>query len=548
MRLKNKIISSVALFAVTAVMLTDGVFAAAFEDLPESHWAFNAIVNVSEKGYITGDSTGNFKPNDYIDSFKLSSALAKAAGYTAEYSGIYEIHKDYINKFTARYESWDSSVNSEIAYLLHKGIYIKEDLFSFCRTDGETDKLSTLSKEQLCVFLVRLINRESEALTEQTPTEPFSDDNQISEKRKPHVYHMKSLGLISSDATGKFNPKGIVSKAVAAAMLNSVLPLVPVQDLFPNVQEAGETSQASVMVQGSILGTYPPLRAILIKSDEGFFNNRVFYVSNSASVTVNKSNSDFSSLKQGMAMTFAIQDNIITAVDAGGSSSNIGGANVGGTVKAKKTLGTQQVIELQTGNAYNLSKDCKIVKDGQDSLFIQIKTGDSISIKVLNNEAVYVEIGSTSASVAGVVAGIISDMPKETIIVVADFEGTFYEFSINPISMIFRNSKGAGYSDLRVNDEIDVTVKNFGIERLDARESNKSTDSQSNMINDVLNSAKGTIYSAGASMFTLYSNGVYETFKYDSGTAIVGAVKLSVGMKIEISYTKLHYAKTIIVA
>ncbi|MDR1574137.1 MAG: S-layer homology domain-containing protein, partial [Clostridiales Family XIII bacterium] len=54
------IATSVALFVPAAV------FGASFSDLPDTHWAYNAIAAMSEKGIVSGYPDGAFKPSGTV--------------------------------------------------------------------------------------------------------------------------------------------------------------------------------------------------------------------------------------------------------------------------------------------------------------------------------------------------------------------------------------------------------------------------------------------------------------------------------------------------
>ncbi|MDR1247443.1 MAG: S-layer homology domain-containing protein [Clostridiales Family XIII bacterium] len=61
----RKILIAIAVAAsVTAV--SAAVFAAAFPDLPASHWAYDAVMSMAEENIVNGYPTGDFKPSDTV--------------------------------------------------------------------------------------------------------------------------------------------------------------------------------------------------------------------------------------------------------------------------------------------------------------------------------------------------------------------------------------------------------------------------------------------------------------------------------------------------
>ena len=53
--------SALALFAAPA-----GAFGASYDDLPEKHWAYEAVERMCEKGIVNGYPDGTFKPSGTV--------------------------------------------------------------------------------------------------------------------------------------------------------------------------------------------------------------------------------------------------------------------------------------------------------------------------------------------------------------------------------------------------------------------------------------------------------------------------------------------------
>ncbi|MGG4048543.1 S-layer homology domain-containing protein [Paenibacillus favisporus] len=53
--------------------------AAAFKDVPASHWAYQAINDAVSKGYLKGDGSGKFRPNDPVTRAEFAAILARVS-------------------------------------------------------------------------------------------------------------------------------------------------------------------------------------------------------------------------------------------------------------------------------------------------------------------------------------------------------------------------------------------------------------------------------------------------------------------------------------
>ena len=52
-----------------------------FSDVPEAHWAYNAIISAAEKGVVSGYNDGSFKPDDYVTRAECITMI-KNAGFS----------------------------------------------------------------------------------------------------------------------------------------------------------------------------------------------------------------------------------------------------------------------------------------------------------------------------------------------------------------------------------------------------------------------------------------------------------------------------------
>lgn len=235
--------------AVAAVLSLSATtaYAARFNDIPATHWAYTSIESIASMGLISGDSQGNFNPDDYIDKFSVSGIIAQVLGY--DYNGasqaekdnldsIYNNYKTYLDGLSSAYSRWNNKTDKEIAYLLSKNFLTTEDInkFILVTSDG-TEKLRAISREETADFFVRLLGKTTEAQSYKNAAS-FSDDSSISDSVKGSVYYLKSIGVISGASDGKYNPKAGISKAEFCVILNKVMSVM---------NQAGQTGQNTII-------------------------------------------------------------------------------------------------------------------------------------------------------------------------------------------------------------------------------------------------------------------------------------------------------------
>jgi hypothetical protein len=80
----------------------------------------------------------------------------------------------------------------------------------------------TIQREEAVVILLRTLGLGNLGL-DPTPVTPFLDDADVSDWAKKDLYAAYKLGLIKPDVNGRINPKQNISKAEAAALVNTLI-------------------------------------------------------------------------------------------------------------------------------------------------------------------------------------------------------------------------------------------------------------------------------------------------------------------------------------
>lgn len=72
--------------------------ASIYNDMTDSHWAFNDISKLSEFGYVYGFEDGSFRPDEAVTAEQLAAILVRATGYSAlmENNDIYPWYAEYM--------------------------------------------------------------------------------------------------------------------------------------------------------------------------------------------------------------------------------------------------------------------------------------------------------------------------------------------------------------------------------------------------------------------------------------------------------------------
>lgn len=208
---------------------------ATLTDVPKTHWAYVAINDVADRGIMITNSAGEFSANKEMTFFELADALAKATGYVDidQVAGIeekfklqvknnYEKQKPTLEACAKKYSTWNSAYNQQIAYLLGRGYIKVADLDKFITKTPQGEVKNLVTKEQLSVYIVRILGREKTATTNYQKTN-FKDDAKLQAANKPYVAYLNHIGMLNPDIYGNVNGTSKVTKAVCAKLISDSL-------------------------------------------------------------------------------------------------------------------------------------------------------------------------------------------------------------------------------------------------------------------------------------------------------------------------------------
>ncbi len=478
------------IFCLLAVLIfaVNAYAAPTFNDVPENHWAYSVVSRVADKGIMTGDTQGNFKPESLIDKFETARIFARAAGYKSVgasdveqiyFDRAYEKNKSLIGQYAKSLTKWNNISNREIAFLLEKEIFTVADLNQFVikDTDG-TEKLRALSREEAAMYITKLMGHNTEALTKMNTQKP-KDDSKISDAARPYVYYMRYKSIIIDDETGNFNPNMAVTKASLAGMLSKALNLSGDGATSSPSQAAPSNSTSVETVTGTIDKLLSPSNAIQLTEESG--GKKIFLVNGSATITVDSFLKTFADLKEGMKLVGVI-NNAKELIDIKAQSvsvtttivpqENIQLSTIKGTVESKETTVSGQTLSVRISlsetatdtRSFVIAYGCKIFRGEKEATFQDITPGEEATIQISGSkihEIRLLEKYKKFDQVTLIDKVFIEKTKTPTLIVTKSKDSKEQiELVVGPESKISRKDTTVNsWLDLRVGDLLDITTE-----------------------------------------------------------------------------------------
>ncbi|OPY58356.1 MAG: S-layer protein precursor [Pelotomaculum sp. PtaU1.Bin035] len=213
----QKVIFTLLLIAMCiTVSLLSGIVPAAsaatpelaFNDLEGFEWAADALAALEQAGIIQGDDSGNFNPGGNITRAQFARVLCLAFKLTVDNNAPSSFSGD---------SAWNAENGSEIPYIeaAKQYFYYSGNTFN---PDG------TVTREQIAFSLVKVLDLDTSSVnTSEAKIKYTKDWPAVDNVYKPAVALATTIGFLTGDGNGRFNPTDEVKRAEIAVLLYRAL-------------------------------------------------------------------------------------------------------------------------------------------------------------------------------------------------------------------------------------------------------------------------------------------------------------------------------------
>jgi len=168
-----------------------------FSDMSEASWAETAVYAMAEKGIVSGDGDGTFRPNDSVTREEFVKMIIVAA---QKHDADAECDFTDVSK-SAWYASYVASANK---HGIVKGI-----------SETEFGIGATLTRQDMAVICARVLTEFNNVRDDVV----FSDESEISDYSKDSIHKLYTAGLIDGMGENAFSPKTSATRAQAAQII-----------------------------------------------------------------------------------------------------------------------------------------------------------------------------------------------------------------------------------------------------------------------------------------------------------------------------------------
>ncbi|MBQ9558049.1 MAG: S-layer homology domain-containing protein, partial [Clostridia bacterium] len=189
-------------------ILGTGASAKTYSDVPTSHWAYTAIDDLSDRGFIDGNSLGQFEPNKNMTRAEACVFIGKTLGVNITNNNVSTGFSDVPS---------GSQYAGYVKWAKDRGIFSGTSSTMFSPN-------STITREQFCVALNALFTSYHIVLNYTSPSYSplYNDDSSISSWARYAVYLMRTNGIVDGTSPNTFSPQMTITRAQITLMMYNV--------------------------------------------------------------------------------------------------------------------------------------------------------------------------------------------------------------------------------------------------------------------------------------------------------------------------------------
>ena len=410
---------------------------------PTVSWAKDAILQMTDAGYIKGYEDGTYKPYRAISKLECLLLMGRILGAEeADYAEVSAAAKAQYGQVAAKY---NGTYVTELSYLLYLGILTESDLASYASAANANTELF---RHQAAVLMSKMLGRNTEAKAYVAEGETYADSGLIPASSKPYVEYVTEEGIMNGmDANEagepQFSPTTSLTRAQMAMLLSRMI------------------DRLDKMVYRATIDTLDLANGVILMDKNGSGSER-------------KINEDTVARKDGMEISLSAleEGSEVTALEIDGHIQVIT-VNGQGTTQPEEdgTLVYAKISQLATNASgkkitladtedssnkatYTATENCAYSINGSKASFTDLKKNDFVKVIIMNGKIVSVAVSEKTETIQGTLEEVEFDEENHVYLTVED---QTYVVS-NKGAKVERDDETVEYRELTAGDKMTLTL------------------------------------------------------------------------------------------
>lgn len=452
-------IAIAVIFVLSTIMVS---FGAEMSDV-SSHWSKAYVNEMVSKGIITGYTDGTFKPEapvSRLEAIVMISRLYSAAEIDSVYTSSKATYEADFKKYGI--PSW---AQKSLVFTIQKGLVPSSILTNVMSGSKQLEA----KRYEIPVYLGRALGFSDES---KVYVLDFEDADKIPKSALPYIGYMADKKIVSGQTNYPstsvlFNSYGIVKRGEMAKMLKLT------SDLMGTTGQpvVTPTDEAVISIKGTVYSVSQSNGSITLIVENSAGTKLTFKNTSSAvSVMLGSSIGKISDISSGREVELEVSGEKLYSVKIKETSSSLEGYFQKTYFKLESDGSNRAYVVIEVDNSdreYPVGSSIKVTLDGKASNVYSLSSDDKVSFKVASGAVTEVEAFSKSGSATGYVKKIDSN-GKYMIITDKKDEDKEYRFDIDSKADVERNGEDAEISDIRVGDDVTLSLKYAVITAIDA--------------------------------------------------------------------------------
>ena len=510
----QKRIVAIMMVLILSIAVSVPALAAGYTDL-NGHWAKDYMLDLAEKGYMTGDGNA-MRPDANITACETLVLLSRFYKPSDAENAL--IQSDYLTIVTGSVPASLSWAHKSLAICLATGIITESELKSMNLT-------TEMTKEQLAFYLIRALQLTADAQVLSGSALTFTDAALISASCHGSVAKLVNLKIVGGDDTGRFSPKSSVTRAVAATMVSRALEYLKDN----NKTLVVEAYNGLFRLYGII--TSVGAGRLDIRPPDGL--TREYAVPASSQVTVNGTVKTLNALYVGCKAVVSLKNGTVIKVAITSDADVVWVQGSVNSVSPSTTDDYLYVKDMLTGTVtrYTIPPTAVCTRDETSIDSASVKNTDFVTIKSVKGVVTHVVVTSGNRELSGVISEI--DYGTTVTFKITDHTGTKYKFLLNiaGLPQILRGTTAVSIDRLKVGGAVTVVLERCDVVTII---STGTETTFSGELTSITTSKSGTVWVVTAEDGTDRSLTLDENAGVYSGTTSILLSDIRVGDRVTV--------------
>lgn len=423
---------------------------AKFSDIEEERygWAKPYILDMADKGFITGYEDGTFRPDNEVTRLECLALFSRAMGCDESVSeSVLELAHDKYDTLIKNYAlPWGQD---EIVYMLYKGALQKSDLDTYL---SGTEKHKAMKRYEAAIIITKAMGGEKKAVADLGVALSYADAEEIPSNAVQYVHYVTEKGIMKGMDDNMFSPDTAVTRSQMAVMLSNTVSRTDYSFIQARLADVDES-----------------MREVTVRTASGETKTYI-YNDNTVMREVGEAVQP-AYITTGVQAILMLSGNTLIAVDTLSSE-----PDTTITGRYKNMSSSNGIIKLRVVPAgetetqqYTCSVDVAISFDGTPATMRSFKDGDSVTLEIVGGEVVSIKGETKTITISGAKVENL-DVGEDVKITIShadnEYNGKTYVVASNV--SVTKNDKEVDLRSIYAGDTVTLTVEYGEVKKIKA--------------------------------------------------------------------------------